>query len=147
MSDRFPLRPDADWYDALVARYGAAVPAPEHMQFRRGLQAIVGDLFEKLQGLGLIDKVDICSIVTRNAAFHVIDARYADSLSEVELAALDFALEDARGDLCESCEHCGRPGDVIAKRGMEALLDDPDAALGDRFLCTECYTEWRHRDV
>ena len=146
MSDRSPLRPDDIWYDAVRARYGNAVPDIEHMQFRRGLQGHVGDMFEKLHALGLIDKVDILSVVTRNAAFVVIDARYRADLFEDDRIALDFLFQGTTGDLSEACEHCGRPGSVIAKTGLEALLDDPDAALGDRFLCAECYESWSRHD-
>ncbi|KQV41938.1 hypothetical protein [Rhizobium sp. Root1204] len=147
MSDRFPLRPDDIWYAAMRGRYGDAVPDIDALQFRCGLQVHVGDMFEKLHALGLIDNVNILSVVTRNAGFVVIDARLADCLPEIDRAALEFALAGVRGDLSESCEHCGRPGEIVAKTGMEALLDDPDAALGDRFLCAECYNDWSHRDV
>jgi hypothetical protein len=146
MSESFPLSPDSDWYDALVARYGDAVPAIENLRIRSGLQVHVAHLFEQLKDLGLLRHVDILSVVTRNAGFVVIDARYVDSLSEVEIAALDFALEGTRAYFAESCEHCGKLGEIIAKAGLEALLDDPDAVIGDRLLCHECYKSWCHRD-
>ncbi len=142
MSDRFPLRPDAVWYDSMRARYGDAVPDIERLQIRRGLQVHVGDMYEKLHALGLIDKVDIRSVVARNATFVVIDFRERDGIYEDDRIALDFLFHGTTGDLSESCEHCGRPGSVIAKAGLEALLDDPDAAIGDRFLCVECYESW-----
>lgn len=145
MSDRFPLRPNSDWHAALVARHGDAVPAIERLQIRRGLQSAVGDMYEKLYGLGLIDKVDILSVVTRDAAFVVIDARYHGGLYEDDRIALDFLFHGAAGDLNETCEHCGRLGEIVAKTGLEALLDDQDAALGDRFLCAECYESWSGR--
>lgn len=146
MSESFPLRPDADWYDAMIARYADAVPAVEHLQIRCGIQAIVEHLFEQLQELGLLYAVDIRSVVTRNAGFVVMDARYLDGLSDTDRAALDFALEGTRGYFAEACEHCGKPGEIVAKTGMEALLDDPDAVLGDRLLCHECYESWRAHD-
>lgn len=143
MSDLFPLRPDSVWYDALRDRYNDAVPDLDHLQIRRGLQIAVGNMFSQLHDLCLTDKVDIRSVVTRNAGFVVIDARFADCLPDIDRAAIEFALEGVRGDLAESCEHCGRPGEIVAKTGLEALLDDPDAALGDRLLCAECYESWR----
>lgn len=146
MSDRFPLRPDASWYDSMRARYGNAVPDIDALQFRRGLQVHVGDMFEKLHALGLIDKVDILSVVTRNAAFVVNDSRYHDSIHEDDRITLDFLFHGTAGDLNESCEHCGKLGTIIAKTGLEALLDDPDAAPGDRFLCAECYDDWSRHD-
>ncbi|OCW56253.1 hypothetical protein [Hoeflea olei] len=145
LRDRFPLRPDDIWYAAMRGRYGDAVPDVEHLQFRRGLQTAVGDMYAQLHDLGLIDKVDIRSVVTRNAGFVVVDARIADCLPDIDRAAIEFVLEGARGDLVESCEHCGRPGEIVSKVGLEALLDDPDAALGDRLLCSGCYEKWsRH---
>ncbi|WP_142627987.1 hypothetical protein [Rhizobium sp. P007] len=146
MPDQFPLRPDADWYDAMIARYADALPAVDHLQIRRGLHAHVAHLFEQLHDLGLLYAVDIKSIVTRNAGFIVIDARYADGLSDSDRAALDFALDGIRGDLTEACEHCGKPGEIIAKTGLEACLADPDVELGDRLLCMECYESWRSHD-
>lgn len=137
--DRFPLRPDDIWYDAMRARYGDVVPDIERLQIRRGLQQHVGDMYAQLYDLDLLRHVDIMSIVTRNAGFVVIDARYHAGLFDDERIALDFGLEHHSERLNESCEHCGKPGEVVAKAGMEALLEDPDAVLGDRFLCAECY--------
>lgn len=146
MSESFPLRPDLEWYDTMIARYGDAAPAIEHLQFRRGLQIHVETLYAQLHDLGLLRHVDIVSIVTRNAGFHVIDARYADGLSESDRAALDFALEGTRANFAESCEHCGKPGVIVAKTGMEALLENPGVVLGDRLLCHECDRSWSGRD-
>ncbi|MDK4723107.1 hypothetical protein PH552_27515 [Rhizobium sp. CNPSo 3968] len=146
MPETFPLRPDADWYSDLVDRFGDAVPPLERLQFRRGLQPIVYDLFTQLNDLRALPHVDIMSIETRNAGFAVIDARNKPELVGVERDAADFALEGARARLIEACEHCGRYGEIIAKTGLEALLVDPEAILGDRFLCRECYESWRVHD-
>ncbi len=145
MSDRFPLRPDADWYSAMRARYGKLVPDIVHLQIRRGLQDIVGDMYAQLHDLELLRHVDIVSIVTRNAGFVVLDARYHAGLFEDDRIALDFALERHSERLNAACEHCGRLGEIVAKTGLEAILDEPDAVLGDRLLCTECYESWSGR--
>lgn len=146
MSDRFPIRPDDIWYSSMRERYGNAVPGIDQLQIRRGLQIHVGDMYAQLYDLDLLRHVDILSIVTRNAGFTVIDARYHEGLYEDDRIALDFGLERYSERLNESCEHCGKPGEIVAKTGMEALLDDPDAVLGDRFLCTECYESWSRHD-
>lgn len=146
MSDRFPLRPDASWHAEMRARHGDAVPAIEHFQIRRGLQKIVGDMYAQLHDLDLLRHVEIHSIVTRNVGFTVIDARYHAGIFEDDRIALDFALHAHAERLNESCEHCGAAGSVIAKTGLEALLDDPDTVLGDRFLCAECYEDWSRHD-
>lgn len=147
MTDLFPLRPDDIWYSAMRDRYGSAVPEIDHIQIRRGLQIHVGDMFAQLYDLDLLRHVNILSIVTRNAGFVVIDARYHAGIFEDDRIALDFALEHHGERLNTACEHCGMPGEIIAKTGMEALLDDPDTPLGDRFLCAECYESWSGRDV
>lgn len=146
MTDSFPLRPDAVWYNAMRDRYGNTVPAIERMQLRRGLQIYVGDMYAQLYDLDLLRHVDIVSIVTRNAGFVVIDARYHAGLYDDERIALDFALEHHGERLNGACEHCGKSGEIVAKTGMEVLLDDPDVELGDRFLCMECYESWSGRD-
>ncbi len=146
MSESFPLRPDADWYRDLVDRFGDAVPAIERLQFRRGLQSVVFDLFTQLSDLGVLPYVDIRGIETRNAGFTVIDARYKPELVGISRDAADFTLEGARGHLAEACEHCGKYGEIVAKMGLEALLEDPQAILGDRFLCSDCYESWRVHD-
>lgn len=146
MTDRFPLHPDAVWYEAMRERYGVAVPAIDHLQIRRGLQVVVGDMYAQLRDLDLLRHVDIKSIVTRAAGFVVIDARYHASLFEDDRIALDLGLARHSEHLNESCEHCGRPGEIVAKTGMEALLDNPDAVLGDRLLCAECYDDWSGRN-
>ncbi|UWU23004.1 hypothetical protein N2601_08680 [Rhizobium sp. CB3060] len=145
MSESFPLRPDENWYRDLAHRFRDAVPSIERLQFRRGLQPIVYDLFTQLSDLGVLRSVDILGIKTRNAGFTLIDARYKPELVGIFRDAADFALEGTRGRLIEACEHCGRYGEVVAKTGMEALLDDPNAILGDRFLCRECYESWSAR--
>jgi len=127
MSDSFPLRPDENWYRDLVDRFGAAVPAVEHLQFRRGLQPVVFDLFTQLADLGVLPHIDIMSIETRWAGFAVIDARYKPELVGVARDAADFALGCARERLIEACEHCGRYGAIVA---------------GDRFLCAPCKASW-----
>ena len=147
MPDAFPLRPHQTWYEAMRDRYGNAVPAIEHLQFRRGLQIEVGDMFAQLHDLDLLRHVDIVSIVARNAAFTIIDARDHAGLYEDDRIALEREIERYRERLNAACEHCGRPGSVIAKTGLEALLDEPDAAIGDRLLCTGCYVSWSGRDV
>nr|CAD6612694.1 hypothetical protein RKHAN_02511 [Rhizobium sp. Khangiran2] len=147
MSDRFPLRPEKTWYAAMVDRYGDAVPAIDRLQIRRGLQIHVGDMYAQLDDLDLLRHVGMKGIVTRNAGFVVIDTRYHEGIFEDDRIALDFALERHNDRLNESCEHCGKPGEIIAKIGTEALLDDPDAVLGDRLLCTGCYESWSGRDV
>lgn len=145
MPDRFPLRPDAVWFDAMVGRYGDVVPDIESLQIRRGIQVHDDDFFVRLHGLDL-QAVTIHSIVTRNAGFVIVDARGHVGLPDGDYGAVDPLLEHTRGRLSEACEHCGRAGEIIAKTGMEALLDDPDAVLGDRFLCVECYEDWSHHD-
>ena len=142
MSDQFPLRPDPDWYAALVARFGDAVPAVEHVRVRRGLQQIVSDMYAQLSDLDLLRHVDIYGIETRTAAWVILDARYRDGIYEDDRIALDFALEKAQERLSEVCEHCGRGGALILKIGEEARLADPSVELGDRLLCEECYESW-----
>lgn len=144
--DRFPLRPDEYWYSEIVARYGEAVPDIDRLQIRRGLQSIVGDMYAQLYDFDLLRHVDIVSIVARNAGFVVVDARYHAGLYEDDRIALDFLLERHGERFNSSCEHCGQPGEIVAKAGMEVLLDDPDADLGDRLLCAECYEDWSHHD-
>ncbi|WP_284776593.1 hypothetical protein [Agrobacterium sp. lyk4-40-TYG-31] len=147
MSNQFPLRPDDIWYSAMRDRYGETVPDIERLQIRRGLQRHVGDMYAQLHDLDLLCHVDIISITTRNAGFIVIDTRYHSAIYEEPRIALDFALE-ARGQrLNAACEHCGRTGEIVAKAGLEVLLEDPDAVRGDRLLCTECYESWSGRNV
>ncbi|MCV3768898.1 hypothetical protein [Rhizobium sp. TRM95796] len=146
MSDRFPLRPDETWHAEMRARYGDAVPALEHMRFRRGLQTLVADFFEQFHDREYQRLVAVHSIVTRNAGFVVLDARGHFGLPYGEYGAVDALLSTTQERLSEACEHCGAVGEIVAKTGLEALLDDPDAALGDRLLCNECYEKWRHRD-
>ncbi|RVP47342.1 hypothetical protein [Sinorhizobium medicae] len=144
-NDQFPLRPDRDWYDALRARYGDAIPAIEYLQIRRGLQSIVEDLFEKLD---IADRFNVCrvyGIATRNAGFTVVDARYSETATEADKRMCNRVIERVQERLVESCEHCGRTGETIAKVGLEARLQDPDIVLGDRLLCAECYESWRSR--
>ena len=147
MSDRFPLRPDAVWYDAMRDRYGDAVPAIDRLRIRRGLQSTAGDLYAQLRDLDLLRLVNIVSIVTLSARHVVVDALECPGINEDARIAVDFALEHYSGRLSESCEHCGKPGEFIAKIGLEALLNDPDAVLGDRLLCTQCYDDWSGRDA
>lgn len=146
MTDSFPLRPDAVWYDAMRDRYGNTVPDIEDLRIRRCLQIHVEAMYAQLYDLVLLRHVDIVSIVTRNAGFVVVDARYHAGIYEDDRIALDFALEAHSARLNESCEHCGRRGEIVAKTGLEALLDDPDAELGDRLLCSECYESWSCRN-
>lgn len=143
MSESFPLRPDSVWYELLVARYGDAVPPLEHLQVRRGLQGIVEDLFDKLADADRFRSCRIHGIVTRNAGFVVIDARFGDRATEADKRMCNSVLERIQERLGEACEHCGKSGEIVAKTGLEALLEDPDAALGDRLLCHECYNTWR----
>lgn len=147
MPDTFPLRPDIDWYLSTADRYGDAVPPLEHLQIRRGLQVIVDDLFHDLD---LADQFHVCrvyGVTTRYAGFVVIDIRYSDNDTEADRRMCNRIVERAQERLCEACEHCGKPGEIIAKTGLEALLDDPDAVLGDRFLCTECQQNWSADDI
>ncbi|CUX03399.1 hypothetical protein [Agrobacterium genomosp. 2] len=144
--DRFPLRPDSLWYDAMRDRYGDAVPAIDHLQIRRGLQAIVEGLFDKLVDVDRFHACRVHGIVTRSAGFVVIDARFSDGATAADKRMCNRFLEHIHERLAESCEHCGKPGEIVAKAGLEALLDDPDAILGDRLLCTECYESWSGRD-
>jgi hypothetical protein len=130
----------------MVARYGDAVPPITRLQIRRGLQQIVGEMFEFLSLHGLLDAVDIFGITTRSAAFVIIDARSRPGISEGHRLALNFEIEKTQERLSEVCEHCGRAGEIIAKTGLEARLADPEIELGDRFLCRECYHDWSRRD-
>ncbi|MCA1403075.1 hypothetical protein I6F26_00455 [Ensifer sp. IC3342] len=143
---RFPLHPDSDWHEAMVARYGHAVPSLNRLGFRRGLQTIVAEMYEFLFFHGLLDAVGILGIVTRSAAFVVIDARYKPGIYEDDRISLDFEFEKTQERLSESCEHCGRGGAIIAKAGLESRLADPDVEFGDRLLCMECYESWRFHD-
>ncbi|MDK1376830.1 MULTISPECIES: hypothetical protein [unclassified Sinorhizobium] len=143
---RFPLHPDSDWHEAMVARYGDAVPSVDQLGFRRGLQTIVTEMYEFLSLHGLLDAVDILGIETRSAAFVVIDARYKPGIYEDDRISLDFAFEKTQERLSECCEHCGRGGAIIAKAGLEARLAGPDVEFGDRLLCMECYESWRFHD-
>lgn len=143
MTERYPLRPDAVWYDAMRDRYGAALPDIRRLEFRRGMQIHVGSLYAHLYELDLLRHVDILGIVTRSAGLTIIDARYPASLYEDDRIALDFALEVQSERLNAACEHCGRPGQIVAKTGLEVSLDNPNTMLGDRFLCVECYEDWR----
>lgn len=146
MSDRFPLHPDVDWYEHLVARHSDAVPPLEHLQIRPGLQSIVEDLFEKLADADRLRACRVQGIVTRNAGFVVIDARFSATATEADKRMCNCILERIQERLAEACEHCGKPGEIVLKIGMEARLADPDIELGDRLLCRECYESWRSHD-
>lgn len=146
MSDRFPLMPDSDWHEAMIARYGDAMPPITRLHIRRGLQQLVADLFEFLSSHGLLDEVDIFGIRTRSAAYVVIDWRDRPSISDADRDILDSEIEKTRERLSEVCEHCGRGGEIVLKIGLEAQLADPEVELGDRLLCSECYADWRSRD-
>ncbi|TQN61112.1 hypothetical protein FLX27_13040 [Agrobacterium tumefaciens] len=129
----------------MADHYGDAVPPIEHLQIRRGLQTIVDDLFHDLD---IADRLRAChlqGISTRYAGFVILDIRYSDRATEADKRMCNRIVERIQERLCEACEHCGRPGEIIAKTGLEALLDDPDAVLGDRFLCTECHQNWSGR--
>lgn len=145
MTNRFPLHADADWYAAMADRYGDAVPPLEHLQIRRGLQVIVDDLFHDLDIADRFRASRVYGVTTRYAGFVVIDIRYSDRATEADRRMCNRIVERIQERLCEACEHCGKPGENIAKTGLEALLDDPDAVLGDRFLCTECHQNWSGR--
>jgi hypothetical protein len=142
--DRFPLHADDTWYQATRARYGDVVPKVEHLRIRRGLQNAVADMYAQLNDLDLLRHVDISSIETRNAGFVVINADYKPGTYEDDRIALDLCLEKHAEAMRSACEHCGNPGEIIAKSGLETLLDDPSAVLGDRLLCAECYQDWSH---
>lgn len=145
MTDLFPLRPDADWYAVLVSRYGEAVPPLEHLKIRHGMQVVVEDLLHELD---IADRFRACrvhGIETRSAGFAIIDARFRDEATDADRRMCNRVLERARDRLTEACEHCGKPGEIFAKTGLEALFENPGAILGDRFLCMECYEYWRHR--
>lgn len=146
MSESFPLRPGGDWYDTMVARYGDAMPPLEHLQIRRGLQSIVEDLFEKLADADRFRSCRVHGIDARNAGFLVIDARFSATATEADKRMCNRVLERIQERLSESCEHCGKPGEIVLKIGMEARLADPDIELGDRLLCAECYESWSGRD-
>jgi hypothetical protein len=141
---RFPLRPDDTWYAEMRSRYGDFVPDVERIQIRRGLQTAVADMYAQLSDLDLLRLVDIRNIKTRNAGFVVIDTDYRAGIHEDDRIALDFCFERHAEAMRTACEHCGRSGQIIVKSGLETLLDDPNATLGDRLLCVECYQEWSH---
>lgn len=142
---RFPLRPDDTWYAEMRSRYGDFVPDVERIQIRRGLQSILHDLFELLHDADRFNACRIQGVVTRNAGFSIIDARLSDTATEADKRMCGRILDRIGARLNEACEHCGKPGSIIAKSGLEALLDDPDAVLGDRLLCTECYQDWSRK--
>ncbi|KQS74304.1 hypothetical protein ASG25_21140 [Rhizobium sp. Leaf384] len=137
-SDRYPLRPDSDWYDALVAAYGEEVPAIARMRFRRGLQSHVDAMDAQLKDLGLLPHVDILSITSRGAGYVVIYAKYQSGIYEDDRIALDFCFERHAKALREACEHCGTTAEIVVKIGMEALLANPSIDIGDRCLCSPC---------
>lgn len=143
MSD-FPLRPDDTWYSAMRARFSDAVPNIERLRIRRGLQDIVHDFLEKLRDADRFNACRIHSVSTRNAGFSVIDARFSDAATEADRRMCGRIIECIQERMNAACEHCGKPGEIIAKSGLEALLDDPSVALGDRLLCAECYQDWSH---
>lgn len=146
MSDRFPLMPDSEWHETMVARFGDHVPPITRLKIRRGLQQIVAEMFEFLSLHGLLDAVDIFGIRTRNAAYAVIDSRDRPSISEDDRIALNLLFSKTQKLLSSVCEHCGRTGAIILKVGLEARLADPEIELGDRLLCQECYESWRSHD-
>lgn len=141
-NDSYPLRPDDACFEAMRARHGDAVPDLMHLRFRRGLQNAVAEMYAQLSDLDLLRHVDIRSITTRNAGFVVIDTDYKQGIYEDDRISLDLVFEKHAEAMRTACEHCGKTGFIIAKSGLEALLDDPSAVLGDRLLCTECYQNW-----
>ncbi|MGN8152702.1 hypothetical protein ACTJK5_10545 [Agrobacterium sp. 22094] len=145
-NDSYPLRPDDTWYSSMRAHYGSAVPDIEHLRIRRGLQNAVADMYAQLSDLDLLPLVAIRSITTRNAGFVVINTDYKPGIFQDDRIALDLCFERHKAAMRAACEHCGRPGSIIAKSGLEALLDDPSTALGDRLLCAECYQDWSTHD-
>jgi hypothetical protein len=147
MPDPYPLQPDADWYGTMRSRYGdSIVPSLDRLQFRRGFQKIIEDLFEKLHDVDRFQACSIKSIRTRSACFTVIAVEYGDKATTADERMCNRVIDRIRERLAEACEHCGHRGQVIAKAGLETLLSDPDAVLGDRLLCSECYEQWRVHD-
>jgi hypothetical protein len=144
MSDRFSPRPDDTWHAEMRSRYGDVVPQIERLRIRRGLQDIVHDLFEKLRDADRFNACRIHSASTRNAGFSVIDVRFSAAATEADKRMCGRIIECIQERLNAACEHCGKPGAIIAKSGLETLLDDPNAVLGDRLLCAECYQNWSH---
>lgn len=136
MSESFPLHPDADWYDRLVARYGDAVPPIEHLQFRRGLQPIVEDLFEKLADADRFHACSVHGIETLSAGLNTIDARFAAAATEADKRMCNRILERIQERLADTCEHCGREAEVL----VDNVRGEPL-----RLLCRECY-DWSGRD-
>jgi hypothetical protein len=136
MSDRFPLHPDVDWYEHLVARHSDAVPPLEHLQIRRGLQRVAEDLFHDLDIADRFHACRVLGIVTHAPGLVVIDARFSATTTRSDKHMCNRVLERIQERLCEACEHCGRAATVLVdKRG------DPI-----RLLCRECYDGWRDDD-
>ncbi|AVA21958.1 hypothetical protein [Rhizobium sp. NXC24] len=136
MSEPFPLHPDRAWYDFMVARYGDAVPPFEHLQFRRGLHTIVGDLFHDLDIADRFHAYSVHGINTLAPGVVVIDARFSSAATRADKHMCNRILERIQERLCEACEHCGREASVLVDKG-----DDPI-----RLLCRECYESWRDDD-
>ena len=91
MPESCPLRPDESWNRGLVCSSGGAVPPTEHLQIRRGLQPIVGELLTQLSDLDLLRHVDIISVVT------LFTARPAEKSSTFPTKASEnLALQQSR---------------------------------------------------
>lgn len=142
MSDLYPLRPDEGWYSEIVARYGEAVPAIEHLRIRHGLQIFVADLLDQIV---LADRHVVCrlaGVTTRNAGFITVEVEFADGAQEADRRLIGMVVRRWQEVLSTRCEHCGSPFNLsILKIGMEALLGNPEAELGDRQLCIDCQKE------
>jgi hypothetical protein len=142
MRDLYPLWPDARWYADILARHPDIVPEIERLRIRRGLQTLIADLIDEI---ALADRFKVCrlaSVTTRNAGFVKGEVAFADNATEADRRMIDLVVRRYEAALSSHCEHCGSNANLaILKLGIEALLDNPSAELGDRLLCGECFKE------
>jgi hypothetical protein len=125
-----------------LARHPDIVPAMDQLRIRRGLQTLVGDLIDQI---ALADRFKVCrlsSVTTRNAGFVKVGVAFTESGTEADRRMIDLVVRRYEPALSSHCEHCGSNANLsILKLGMEALLDNPGANLGDRLLCGKCFKE------
>lgn len=135
MIDRFPKQFDSVQHERLRELYGDLVPTLDFMVVRRGLYCVVDRMFAELSRLPGRHDLRVVRVESRNAGWLVVvttgEARGASDI----IAAAESAARD-------SCEHCGKPADMVLKVGLESLLTMPRLQLGDRLLCVTCTNEF-----
>lgn len=141
-TEDYPLRPDARWYADLLVRHPNIVPEIDRLRIRRGLQTLAADLIDES---ALADRFKVCrlaSLTTRNAGFVIVEVAFTENGTEADRRMIDLVVRRYQAALSSHCEHCGSNANLaILKIGMEALLDNLGAELGDRLLCGECFKE------